>query len=63
MEHIKDCSEDLPQFVDLPGFTGVAYGNTHDFVEKETFLAKLRVIKCEKCGRESISWERHHKTT
>jgi len=62
-EEEKSCQEDLPQFVDVEGFTGVAYGNTHDFEEKETFLATLEVIKCKKCGAESISWERKHKPT
>lgn len=59
----EECKEDLPQFVDMEGFTGVAYGDTHDFEEKETFAAKLQVIKCKKCGTESISWERLHPAT
>lgn len=59
----KKCSENLPQFLDAPGFTGVAYGDTHNFELKETFLAKLEVIKCKDCGRESISWERYNPST
>jgi len=58
MKEPEKCEEDLPQFVDMEGFTGVAYGDTHDFEHKETFLAKLEVIKCKDCGRESISWEK-----
>lgn len=60
MEH---CKEDMPLFVDKEGFTGVALGDTHEWVEKETFLATLQVIKCEKCGKESISWQRKYPTT
>ena len=56
----EKCKEDLPQFVDIEGFTGVALGDTHNFAFKEKFVAELQVIKCEDCGRESISWERVH---
>lgn len=59
----EKCSEDLPMFVDLEGFSGVAMGDTHSFEEKETFLATLQVVKCKDCGRESISWERKHPAT
>lgn len=60
---MEQCKDDLPEFVDLEGFTGVAYGDTHDFEFKEKFAAHLEVIKCKKCGRESISWERANKPT
>ena len=57
------CAEEIPLFVDVEGFTGVAHGDSHDWEEKETFLASLQVIKCKKCGRESISWERKYPAT
>lgn len=56
------CQEDMPQFVDTEGFTGVAYGDTHSFEFKEKFSALIEVIKCKDCGAESISWERIHKS-
>lgn len=63
MEKMQECSENLPEFIEMEGFTGIAYGNTHEFEEKETFLATLEVLKCKKCGRESISWERKYPAT
>lgn len=62
-KEIKKCQEDLPLFVDMEGFTGTVYGDTHEFEEKETFLAELQVIKCKNCGRESISWKRKYPAT
>ena len=62
-EEKNTCKEELPLFVDIEGFTGIAYGDTHDFEFKERFLAELEVIKCTKCGRESISWKRKHSAT
>ena len=62
-ENKIECQEELPLFVGKEGFAGVAYGDTHDFEWKESFVAKLEVIRCKKCGRESIAWERVHKET
>lgn len=54
----EKCKDDIDQWIDIEGFTGVGSGDSHSWEEKETIIAKIQVLKCKECGRENSSWER-----
>lgn len=51
----RKCREDFLAFHEGYGVVGA---DSHEWKEKERFVAEIEVLKCEACEKESIGWER-----